>query len=159
MPLPKRPQSHKADAIYHPEYKIWYAMRQRCRYEKSKAFSHYGGRGIDYCEEWDWFWNFFKDMGPRPSSKHQIDRIDNNGNYCKENCRWVLRSSNQANKRRPSKSMGAYKGRWGGWKSAIGIEGRVYHIGSFKEKEDAQNEYKKVFHEWYGFYPNKEIKE
>jgi hypothetical protein len=70
-------------------YYIWKNMRQRCLNPRNRAYPNYGGRGITICDRWlESFKNFEEDMGPRPSKNHSIDRKDNNGNYCKENCRW-----------------------------------------------------------------------
>lgn len=81
-----------------PEYYIWDSMKQRCCNAKSKGFKAYGGKGISLCDEWLSFDNFFADMGNRPDDKSQIDRIDNNKGYSKENCRWVSMTENCRNK-------------------------------------------------------------
>lgn len=78
------------------ELKVWRSMRARCRDKNNK---NYGARGISVCKRWnESFYLFFKDMGPRPSPEHSIDRINNNGNYCKNNCRWATAKQQARNR-------------------------------------------------------------
>ncbi len=82
-----------------PEYKVWQGMRDRCLNSGADCYPRYGGRGIRICERWDSFQNFYADMGPRPSSTHSIERKDNTGNYCPENCCWATKKDQGRNKR------------------------------------------------------------
>lgn len=83
-----------------PEHDVWKAMLQRCRNTNNSGYHKYGGRGITVCNRWLTFENFLEDMGLRPSSKHSIERINNDGNYKKSNCRWATTKEQARNTRR-----------------------------------------------------------
>jgi hypothetical protein len=91
------------------EYIVWSSMKDRCFNVNSNHYKGYGGRGITVCERWrKSYQNFLEDMGRRPSDKHTLDRIDNDGNYCPENCRWTTMRE-QTNNTRKNKYV-EYKG-------------------------------------------------
>lgn len=83
---------------YTDTFRIWAGMFRRCYNSNFKAFKYYGGRGIKVCERWFKFENFLADMGERPPML-QIDRINNDGNYEPDNCRWVTSKVNNANRK------------------------------------------------------------
>lgn len=78
--------------------KVWEGMIRRCTNPNDKDFSRYGGRGIRVCELWLDVRNFAKDMGEKPQGC-SLDRIDPNGDYCPQNCRWATPAQQGANKR------------------------------------------------------------
>jgi hypothetical protein len=86
------------EKIYH-FYHVWWNVLQRCKNKNAISYPNYGGRGIKICKRWEDYKLFKKDMFEGYNIGLQLDRIDNNENYCKENCRWVTPKENARNKR------------------------------------------------------------
>lgn len=88
------------------EYIAWQNLLQRCNNPKHPAYKDYGARGITVSIRWQSFDNFFADMGSKPSSNHEINRINNDLGYSKENCEWTSKLKNMNNTRRSVKIWG-----------------------------------------------------
>ena len=86
--------------IIPPEWTAWHQMRYRCFNPKSRAWKHYGERGIKVCKRWDKYENFLADMGRRPSPDHSLDRINNDRDYKPSNCRWATMKQQSNNRRK-----------------------------------------------------------
>jgi len=111
-------------------------MRQRCRNPNNPAYIYYGGRGITVCPEWESFERFLSDMGRRPSPHHSIERIDNDGPYSPENCRWATRQE-QRNNRRDSIALefGGETRSLVGWAAKTGVKYKTL-LYRYKRNQD-----------------------
>lgn len=125
-----------------PLYNVWKGMRHRCNNKNDDHYHLYGGRGIAVCERWNNFENFLKDMGPRPNSNYSIDRINNDGNYEPNNCRWATiteQARNQTNRKHitsPVKGVSWHK-KSKKYIAQIGVNGHPKYIGIFPTIEAA----------------------
>lgn len=142
--------------------RFWYCWRQiksKCDNPKCFGYEYYGGRGITYDPRWKYFENFLDDMFEGYSDTLTIDRIDTNGNYCKENCRWTTDSIQMHNKRKRKgclhKHIGvSFTDSIGKWRARICVEGNIHHLGYFTTEIQAVKAYDDKSQELYGDRPN-----
>lgn len=120
--ISKRGRRRRHSGSGTPEFNVWVGMKQRCGNPSNPAYKDYGGRGISVCRDWLEFENFLRDMGPRPSPNHSIERINNDKGYSADNCKWEVRVA-QANNRRSSRQI-TFQGQTktlAQWSAALGI--------------------------------------
>lgn len=134
-----------------PEHRVWSRMIQRCHNPSDGSFRDYGGRGISVCDRWrDDFSNFYSDMGPRPSAAHSIERIENDGPYSQQNCKWATRREQSRNRRNIRKIT--FSGRslcLSDWAIALGVtRSAIYsYIKRGEPPEAAIEKLHKRFHQ------------
>lgn len=121
-------------------YMVWANMLQRCTNANRPDFKYYGGRGITYDPLWGHFKEFKNDLGDSYQEGLSLDRIDVNGNYCKENCRWVPMEEQSRNKRVYINSpcgvsgVSAYGERW---RARAYYKRKTHSLGVYSTKEEA----------------------
>ena len=99
-PCSSKKHGHTGAGARTPTYRSWNSMRDRCNNPNATSYHRYGGRGIAICSEWAEFPAFLRDMGERPGLNFWLDRIDNDGHYEPENCRWATVAQQTASGRR-----------------------------------------------------------
>lgn len=150
----KLPESYKHGLSQSDEYKIYKDIVRRCTEQGRKSYANYGGRGITCL--WTDFESFYEEMGQRPSKRHSIERVDVDGNYCKENCMWTDDLSLQAFNQRPRKSRfgvpGVRSDKDGyGYVVTIGKDNIRYYLGFFTDLKEAALARKEGEIKYYGF--------
>ena len=129
---------HRSCGKSSPEYTAWDSMKARCTRPNNMNFVRYGARGIKVCKRWLKFKNFLADMGLKPTPKHQIDRINNKGNYTPKNCRWVTRAVNACNRIGRGCS---YIKRLDKWRATVHHNKTRYYLGCFNTEKEAHKAY------------------
>lgn len=137
-------------------YNSWRGMKERCDNPNNKRYSSYGARGITYDSKWVTFDGFYSDMGSSYVESFELDRIDVNGNYCKENCRWVTESEQAYNQRKRTdnksgKTGVGYHKKNKKWTAFIRVNDEQIYLGSFEYFEDAVKAREEAEIKYYGY--------
>lgn len=137
-------------------YNSWRGMKERCDNPKNKRYSSYGGRGITYDEKWKTFKGFYEDMGSSHKEGLELDRIDVDGNYDKDNCRWVDQTEQCYNQRLRKDNKSGKTGVFliktsGKWLAYIRVNNIKIRLGVFETKDDAIVAREKAEIDYYGY--------
>lgn len=126
--LARLPESERAKfpPKYPSEYKIWKGMRSRCLLKNDSHYPSYGGRGIRICDRWSSYEAFLQDVGRRPSPRHTLDRIDNDGDYEPGNVRWATAKEQNRNTRRSRKIVRSDGVRFSSFAEAAEVTGEPW---------------------------------
>lgn len=131
--------------VNHPLYRVWVKMKERCYYDKDIGYANYGGRGITVCSEWkDNFKNFYDWAVDKWKKGLYIDRINNDGNYEPDNCRFVTPKVSALNKRVLKSNISGHTGITihkpsNKWMASISINSTLKYIGLYFTIEEAVN--------------------
>jgi len=137
-------------------YVSWRNMKARCLQPSYQYYNLYGGRGISFDPRWDLFLDFYEDMVDSYEEGLELDRIDPDGNYYKDNCRWATQAEQCYNQRlRKDNKTGRAGVNWhitsSKWIASIGVNNKSIHIGSFDKFKDAVKAREEAELKYYGF--------